>query len=532
MSSHRKPGGVPPAYAISITGIGLACVPLAALLLLTVVRSLHWPLLHDSAAMSYEAWLISRGEAPYRDFVEANFPAILAVHLFEQRIFGLSDAGWRLYDLTLLLVTDVFLWRVCARRGRAAAALAVLLYSSFHLFNGADQAGQRDYVMFLLLIGGTDLFVRSFAGLSVGPPEAASNPASRAGTVRAGQLAAAGAALGFAASIKPFAVVYLLALLVIGLHERRRAGKSLDLVSVAPALLGGAMVAVTLPFVWLATLGGWHAFVVDAVPCARLYVGQGRFDLIEITQGRRHLLGPCLAVLLTAWPWSRVRAEQTDVTERVLLAGALFGLVNFFGQGKGYLYHLYPLIGFTAALAGIGFGFAERESASMRYCARAAALALVIGLVYHYHEVPLTNKAVVSTPLADQLAADLRTYSQSSPGGRGSVQVLATSTDALLALLRDRTHESTRFVCDYPLTGDPRQALVRRMRRDFIGEMTKAPPQCLVIFRQGFPAGDYGRYAGFVEFQSLLARRYRLAVERPAYRVYVRRNGSETQPPE
>src|SRR5437764_539231 len=88
------------------TAFGLAYVGLlSAGILYGIAHSLHWPIFHDAVIFHYIAWRISEGAAPYRDIMETNMPGTYLLHLLCQKMLGLSDIAFRMYDLLFCALT-------------------------------------------------------------------------------------------------------------------------------------------------------------------------------------------------------------------------------------------------------------------------------------------------------------------------------------------------------------------------------------------------------------------------------------------
>ena len=88
--------------------------------------SIHWPLIHDAPLLHYIAWRIGQGAVPYRDMFDMNLPRAYILHLAALRVFGASDAGWRLFDALWLILTGTLLWRFCLPYGNLNAGVAAL----------------------------------------------------------------------------------------------------------------------------------------------------------------------------------------------------------------------------------------------------------------------------------------------------------------------------------------------------------------------------------------------------------------------
>src|SRR6266487_1989198 len=103
--------------------------------------------------MHYVAWLIAQGAVPYRDVFDMNLPGVYLVHLAVIKTLGEGSVAWRLFDLGWLAATAAALWGFCRRMGDDWSGLgAALLFILYHLAGGAWRAGQRDFLLALLLV--------------------------------------------------------------------------------------------------------------------------------------------------------------------------------------------------------------------------------------------------------------------------------------------------------------------------------------------------------------------------------------------
>src|SRR5215831_2223916 len=323
--ARRRPSqglGPPPAEARSLNvkrppiAGALVVLGLAALTGALAWRSRGWPFIHDAPLMHYIAWRIVEGAVPYRDLFDMNSPGVYLVHVLALRLFGAGDAGWRAFDLAWLAAASLAAAGLAAPWGKVAAAGAGLFFAAYHLAAGAWQTGQRDFLLCpFLLLGG------------LGVARWAERPGART------SLAWGGLALGAGITVKPHAGLFAAALLVLVAVVARGEGRPVA----APALA---------VIVWLAVTGAlpaWYEIVVGyLVP---LYSRLGRPE--RWTFYRWHVWIPIAAGVVLSLA-STVAGRRFAARHAVVAAGLAYGVAHYFGQGKGWEYHLYPLAAFAS----------------------------------------------------------------------------------------------------------------------------------------------------------------------------------------
>jgi hypothetical protein len=474
----------------------LVIVPPAAFAAWLAWNSRGWPLVHDTPLMHYIAWRIGEGAVPYRDLFDMNFPGVYLLHMVALGLFGPGDGGWRAFDLGWLGLTALVAAGLARPWGGLAAAGAALFFVVYHLAGGAWQTGQRDFLLCAFLLLG-----------ALGVARWAERPPGRS------SLACAGLAVGAGITVKPHAGLFAAALLVLVALVSRRDGRP---VATALAILATTLVVAPLAVAaWLAakgSLAAWREIVFDYL--LPLYSRLGRPDRwtfyrwqvwIPIAAGAALSMGAVLA------------RRRVTVRHAVVALGLAYGVAHFFGQGKGWEYHLYPL----AAFAAVALFAGTRQALESRSVVTAAFLACVT-----VSSVLLGLKGVAAAD-AQWIAAKARRVSavvadldgRLAPDDR--VQVLDTTEAGVHALLRLRTVQPTRFLYDFHFYHDPDSTMVRRLRGEFIAAFDARPPKFVVLFERGWPAGGYERVDGFPDLRARLLA-YRIDRRGDGYVVYAR----------
>lgn len=475
---------------------GVVVVPLVVLAGRLAWSSRGWPLIHDAPLMHYIAWRIGDGAAPYRGLFDMNFPGVYLLHMFALELFGAGDSGWRVFDLAWLAGTSLAAAALAAPGGGVAAAGAGLFFAVYHLAGGAWQAGQRDFLLCPFLLLGA-LAVARWA-------ERASGRTS---------LVWAGLVLGAGITVKPHAG--LLAASFVGLVAvvARRDGRAP--VRAVGSFTAALVVAPAVIVAWLTAkgaLGAWREIVFDYL--LPFYARLGRPERWAFH--RWHVWIPITAGVVLSLGAALVRGRFT-ARHAVVALGLAYGVAHYFGQGKGWEYHLYPLAAFAAVAL---FADASRLLASRAAVAAAFLVCVTVSSV-------LLGLKGVEAAQAPWIAAKARRVSavvadldgRLAPGDL--VQVLDTTEAGIHALLRLQARQPTRFLYDFHFYHDRESPTIARLRAEFLAALDAHPPKFIVLFERGWPTGGYERVEGFQGLWRRLAT-YRMDRRGDGYIVYAR----------
>jgi hypothetical protein len=476
-------------------------IGLLAVVLYVGRLTLGWPLIHDAPLMHYIAWRISEGAVPYRDLFDMNFPGVYLLHLLALTVLGEGGVGWRTFDLAWLALAALGVAALAAPWGRVAAAGGALCFAAYHLRGGAWQAGQRDFLLCPFLLGGALGVARWHERRETSA------------------LWLAGLALGAGVMVKPHAVLFVAAMLALVVATARG-----DARWRSPAVFAAGLVIVPGAIVgWMAAIGGlrpwWDIVFGYLVP---LYSKLGRSAATWGVVYERPLW-PVIALALALSLGHACLARRLTFRHLVVVTGLAYGLVHYFGQGKGWEYHLYPLAAFASVLLFSEITAALRSRASLVGAPLYAALvALVVLLgwngVIEAHTDWVRRKERVVTVLTEDLDARLRRDD--------TVQVLDTTDGGVHALYRLGLVQPTRFIYDFHFFHDTSTPTIQALRAELVGGLERRPPRLIVLFRRGWPGGREERIAGFPELARILAQRYVIAVDRRDYVIYAKRDDS------
>ena len=502
--------------------VGALCVLIALMLW----RSRNWPLLQDPPLMHYIAWRIDQGEAPYRDQYDMNFAGAFALHYFVIKVLGPGDAAWRVFDLAWLAVTALLLALYCRRYGWLSAVAAGAIFVAYHLDGGPLRAGQRDYFIFTL-VAASGLLAAGFCENGRG----------------LWRLVAAGALVGAAVTLKPFAGLFWVFLGIYAAVRARRLGRSFW-AAMGAVVLGGLIPLAAMIF-WIWRMGALPAFIdINLRYLLPLYGRVGRRPMMHLitrlTESR--LFVAMLAIGAVPLCRRLFRRGGLDPARLIAAAGVVYGVAHFVLQGKGWGYHQYPMIGFAFLLAAAADSPGRRPASpnagrSLQWGTVVALIATLIsvghGYVNYLDRVPRKKVAYMATLVADIKA-------RTSP--RDTVQVLDTTGGGLDALLRLGLHQPTAFIYDFHFYHHVQHPYIRGLRERFLRELRAHPPKLVILFKDVWPntGNEADRIKRFPELEKWLDENYRVDLDRDElkyagdlnarYRIYVQKADSQGHP--
>lgn len=339
-------------------GVGFAGLGVVA------VVSLSWPRFHDAPIMEYVAWLNGKGYRPYRDVFDMNFPGSYLVQIVGDRTLGASDLSFRIFDLLVFGLGCVAIYRLMRRVSWPAAPVAVLLVGTQYLaFGTAGSSLQRDWTMALLGVAGAATLLQP-------------NLSTR-------WLLTGGLAMGFAATVKPQAMLLLAAVPFIILINTFVTGPPSDETTQHPRLVrrgwlalrtgvarsfpvaAGALVAVGLVLLWVVVSGGWADFRWMVTKYAPLYA-KLKNDGTEIstTAGsmvwsfRKAIQRPEILPFFLSFAVLASRRRPSSELRTLLTLGVLLavGFVHAVVSVKNWEYHYWPWTIAGLCLAAVAFG--------------------------------------------------------------------------------------------------------------------------------------------------------------------------------
>jgi len=494
--------------------------------LLYFVWSWHWPLVGDASLIHYMGWLIERGWAPYRQIGDMNMPGSYLLELAAMHLFGMGDLAWRIYDFTLMAAAGAafFVIARCVDASSSAASsrrvatdaswlaglLAACLFVLIHGRDGLAEGGQRDLTMAICLVVAT-AFV--FVAIRRDAAWAA---------------AAFGLFSGVALTIKPTALPLTVAQMIVAGYMLRSRGQKRETphprwLRPAIAFLAGYLVAPCIALLFLIRERALLAFFANLHGLVLYYSGLGHkppgFLLL-------HSVSPLLPLVLLWLAVLALRRQAMDWERGVLLCGAVFGLVSYLVQARGFPYYRYTLLIFLLPLMAMDFTQAAqtelsnlwRNAAHTRRIKAAQWLALAALAFGGFFLAP--QSAVLmhryrwwETDFISSLQQNLDTL-----GGQrlsGHIQCIDSISGCGNVLYRMRLEPANGLLVDFPLFGEPGVPFVQQTRESFSAAMNASPPEVLVVSSALYVdgPGEYRKLDRWPTFGRFLAEDYTLQTE-------------------
>ena len=209
ISSHSK---------IFITFYFLVCVGIFLL------WTAHWKQVNDPAQLSYLCFLMDHGMAPYRDLLEINMPGIYLANWSVMHVLGEGSLAWRIFDFSLMGAAAWAMIVIARPYDWLAGVLGATLFALFHGRDGAGQAGQRDFIIAVLLLCAYAFLFEFFRHR------------------REWTIFAFGLCAGMAATIKPTPLPFLFLILVLAAMRWKQTGEPI----LRPSLY--ALLGLLVPF--------------------------------------------------------------------------------------------------------------------------------------------------------------------------------------------------------------------------------------------------------------------------------------------
>jgi len=502
--------------------------------LLYFVWSWRWPLVGDASLIHYMGWLIERGWAPYREIGDMNMPGSYLIELAAMHLFGMGDLAWRLFDFALMgaagasffvitrsmkpgapSMTASSSW-VGPEDGWLAGLFAACLFIMAHGRDGLAEGGQRDLTMAVCLIVATAFL---FTAIRRDWPWAA----------------AFGLFSGAALTIKPTALPLTAAQLLLALYVLRGRGRQGESpnrrwLRYAGAATAGYLVAPCIALMFLLRERALAAFFANLHGLVLYYSGLGHRPLGFLLL---HSVSPLLPLVLLWLAVLALRRQPLDWERAALGFGALFGLVSYLVQARGFPYYRYTLIVFLLPLMAVDFTRALREEGVVVRAEKTESLPEKSGPLHIKAARWLALAALCFGGffLAPQSAVLIHRYrwwemdfisslqqNLDALGGQrlsGHIQCIDSISGCGNVLYRMRLEPANGLLVDFPLFGADDVPFVRQTRERFFAAMNASPPQVLVVTSALYVdgPGEFRKLDRWPAFKSFLANDYTLETE-------------------
>ncbi len=487
-----------------------------------LVKTRSWPLISDAVLIRYADFLLHHGMTPYRQIVDVNLPGSYAVDNFVTHVFGFSALAWRSFDIALMIGALACFIALTGRSGWCAGTFAGSLFALIHAADGVAQEAQRDLVMTVLLLAGLAVLFRNGLWTAF----------------------LFGLCCGTASTLKPQAIIFLFAIILIG-HPGLTGRLKFFWVAAA-----GAFLPLAVTGLWLWHRGALLAFFHTANGLMRYHAGMARHSLAFLIT--HAVPGFIIPLLVPAFTLLIIKKDWRCTKQQVALFGIVFGVVSFCLQGKAYPYHRYPLLAFSLLLIALELQsiLASWEGDTLPHLKSACAWFL-LGYGALWLGPASTAKAIRydwrSQPSLTQLQADLMQISATLNSGSQagvtldrSVQCMDTIAGCITVLNRMQLVQSTGFLYDCYFFAPGISSVKEDMRMRFLAQIKLNPPKVFVITDNwclNLPNG-YEKLQQWPAFTQYLDTNYAIAQQRTwsgwnkrtfatwpfGYRMYVRRN--------
>lgn len=485
---------------------GLKAVAIGILLfsiLVTLIRSLDWPLIHDAPLLHFIASEILAGAAPYKDIVDMNMPGTYLLHMLALIALGSGDVAWRMFDLIWLGFATGGIVLFTRSFGPWISIFSSAFYFAFHLSQGPTRLGQRDFLMIPFLMFGAHFLANSL--------EERSSKWNMFGV---------GLFMGCAIIIKPFSLILLAFFGVIVI--RYSLSHSEEILSKLTNLFLSSALIPLLVLAWLYSIESLNPLWIFAteylIPLYSQLNATNYWSMFVTILKSSLLLTPIIIPFFLC-----LRHGSIHLSPRltILILCTVYGALHFILQGKGWAYHLEPycFFVFTLWISLLGMTL-EKTTSGLRIAAMAGCciMALLMGgqsLAAGLITTPFITK---KEALVHQLEHDLATLPLQKTD---TIQILDTAEGGIHALLRLGRHLPTRFMYDFHFYHDIESPFIQDLRREFIQGLQDNPPHSIVLFHfHWLPPFDESRINSFPELTDLLDTHYPRRQQRDDYTIY------------
>jgi len=107
-----------------------------------------------------------------------------------------------------------------------------------------------------------------------------------------------------------------------------------------------------------------------------------------------------------------------------------------------------------------------------------------------------------------------------------TAQVMDVTEGGVHALWNLGLRQPTRFIYDLHFFHDEDDPRIQALRGEFLSRLAAGRPAAIAVLRDTWNHSGYERFDEWPEFERVLERSYRLAVEGDGYRIYVQRADS------
>ncbi len=510
----------------------LLLLGLSFTLLVVIMFSLQWPILHDSPIMLYLGFLMDRfAEVPYRDFFDMNMPGTHIAFLVIGSLCGYSDFGIRIADVIFLTALLGLTWLWLRPISRKVAWCGSVLWGLAYLRYGPAMSLQREYLILLPILAGILVATRM--------PRLPEIP----------RYFLAGLLFGLAATIKPHAVIALPLLIAFEFYGRRRRGTEASPVTRSSmfGIVSSAIAGLLIPFVLLAfylwSKGALVPFLSMATRYWPLYThltgdhrtifGFERYVYLFKEYRRLGDLGFWLAAsalgsFAALYHSALVPTQLRQV--RLMIGLAICYSIYPVLSGQFWPYHWLLFLYFIIQLSSLCFVEQQDPEAtpkSLFLILVMAATLLLGGLRVPPGFVDQLRGLPIHPPSAERIG-EIAAFLRNNLQPQDTVQPLDWTGGAVHAMLLSRARLATRFVYDFHFYHHVSAPFIGTLRAEFLKDLGRVKPRFIVEITGEDKPWVSGRDTtrDFPELRTFLAQNYRIALHSDDYIIYERLHSS------
>lgn len=462
-------------------------VALAAFITTWAISSLWWPFGVDQGIFAWAGEVIINGGMPYQDAWEVKGPLIHYIYAFTQLLFGRTMWGIRVFDLLLLAVSLLFLWRLATRLyGNLAARLTVSLFILWYASTGFWSTAQPDgWVAMLMIIAVAYLI---------------DDKLSTRNAVISGVL------IGLCALIKPPYAAYLLLFVTFAAFHWSTTPSRRQLIQsiVAASLACGVVVALAIS--WFAYKGALN----DLIDIQLVFNGNvhrqahaSSFgELANFTLGFFSQFWILIAIIPAIVGLKILWQRHRDVAA-VIVMWAMLSIAIVVAQDKFYLHHWLPLFVPLALAAGGGLAALLTDQQQLKDIAfirghwittATVTLTFVFALLIPAHSLMRWSMSLNGYISWDEYYTGFGHYNLGDFSFKANQEaaqyvaqrsdpqdsVLVWGFDVMVNYLSGRSSPS-RFGYNYPLVRGSENVFEPAYRAEFMQNLQANPPRYILI---------------------------------------------------
>jgi len=458
---------------------------LAILFLLQLESSLGWQLQHDSAFLSYVAYLINEhGFVLYRDIFEPNMPGIYLLYMAIGKMFGYqSDFAFRMVDVAWLTAILTVTWFIMKPVGKVVAFASCLLFGIVYLEAGPIINFQRDVIAILPVAIALLLATRRRHNQSANFIHFL-----------------LGVFFAFAALLKPHMAIGLPAMILYICLRGTKESKSVK-TFIKSCIIGGLFALVgflsilILPFLWLWQIGALESFWTifsSYLPLyvqisgdlqvretfhhiqfiLKSYINFGGFDFLFITS----LFG--VYVILTNTMSAMLKKQAILLFSLIILYSLSAAL-----SGKLWTYHWMPYIYF-ASLCTAMLLFSPPAFKNVYHPLIIPLFIFIVVMMTTVRSPQIVVQQLFSdqqpAPLMGGRVDEIAMYLNEHLSPTDKVQPLDWITGAAYGMLISKAVPATPYLIDFPFYHHVSNDYIKHLRRDFIEKLKQAMPTFMI----------------------------------------------------